>query len=96
MVLSLIISIDPLVDHAQPEEWRSQHFDPISPLADGPDLDLVSKTRPRVFILFPRIVARTHGEEVESVEQLARVFCQSAGDGIDCFLGIQVVAWRNH
>ncbi|KAH9203223.1 hypothetical protein DL95DRAFT_452068 [Leptodontidium sp. 2 PMI_412] len=55
----LRISIDPLLDRAQREEWRSQRFDPVSSLADGLDMDLISKTRPRVFILFPRIVART-------------------------------------
>ncbi|KAL5330685.1 hypothetical protein ACEPPN_000204 [Leptodophora sp. 'Broadleaf-Isolate-01'] len=55
----LRLTIDPFLDRAQREEWRSQRFDPVSPLADGLDLDSVSKTRPRVFILFPRIVART-------------------------------------
>jgi hypothetical protein len=55
----LRITIQPSLDRAQREEWRSQRFDDPSPLADGPDLDLVSKTHLRVFTLFPRIVART-------------------------------------
>lgn len=61
----LRITIDPLLDRAQ-REWRSQKFDPISPLADGPDLDLVSKTRPQVFTLFPRIVARNQKKVLPS------------------------------
>ncbi|KAH7374080.1 hypothetical protein BKA64DRAFT_714899 [Cadophora sp. MPI-SDFR-AT-0126] len=48
-----------ILDRAQREEWRSKRFDPVPTLADGHDPDLISKTRPRVFILFPRIVART-------------------------------------
>ena len=56
----LKIIANPLLDRALREEWRSQQFDPISPLSDsGSDLDL-SKTRPRVFTLFPRVII--HGE----------------------------------
>lgn len=61
---SLRITIDMVLDRGQREEWRSKRFDPVSPLADGPDQDLISKTHPRVFILFPRIVARTQGKRL--------------------------------
>ena len=57
-VSGLRITINRSLDRTRREEWRSQQFDPISPPADGFDPDLVSKTHPRVFTLFPRIVAR--------------------------------------
>ncbi|KAH6716037.1 hypothetical protein BKA61DRAFT_654913 [Leptodontidium sp. MPI-SDFR-AT-0119] len=53
-----------MLDRAQRGERRSQRFDQMSPLANGPDLDLVSKTRLRVFTLFPRIVAWTQSKLV--------------------------------
>lgn len=52
-------TIDMELDRAQREEWRSMRFDPASSLADKHDLDSISKTRPRVSILFPRIIAQT-------------------------------------
>ncbi|KAG9239931.1 hypothetical protein BJ878DRAFT_337252 [Calycina marina] len=55
----LRITIDIVLDRAQREEWRSKRFDPVASSADGHNLDLTSRTRPRVFTLFPRIVART-------------------------------------
>ncbi|KAH7350807.1 hypothetical protein BKA65DRAFT_245204 [Rhexocercosporidium sp. MPI-PUGE-AT-0058] len=55
----LKISIDPLLDRAYREEWRSQQFDPALPGdGNGTDPDLASKTHPRVFTLFPRVSAR--------------------------------------
>lgn len=55
----LKIIMDPLLDRAHREEWRSQRFDPALPFdGDGPDPDLVSNTHPRVFTLFPRVSVR--------------------------------------
>ncbi|KAH6668368.1 hypothetical protein B0J14DRAFT_658287 [Halenospora varia] len=56
----LKITVSPLLDRARREEWRSQQFDPQSPSSgsDEADLELVSRTHPRVFTLFPRVVAR--------------------------------------
>jgi hypothetical protein len=40
------------------EEWRSQQFDPVLPLSYGEvDFDVISRTRPRILTLFPRILA---------------------------------------
>ncbi|KAL5318074.1 hypothetical protein ACEPPN_015178 [Leptodophora sp. 'Broadleaf-Isolate-01'] len=55
----LKITIDPLLDRAYREEWRSQQFDPALPSdGNGTDPDLASNTHPRVFTLFPRVSAR--------------------------------------
>lgn len=55
----LEITINPLLDRAHREEWRSRQFDPALPFdGDGPDPDLVSNTYPRVFTLFPRVSVR--------------------------------------
>jgi len=55
----LKITIHPLLDRAYREEWRSQEFDPALPSDEnGTDPDLTSNTRPRVFTLFPRVLAR--------------------------------------
>jgi hypothetical protein len=54
------IIINPLLDRAQREEWRSQQFDPASPSHDRDEThsDLMSRTHPGVFTLFPRVLAR--------------------------------------
>ncbi|KAH6725016.1 hypothetical protein BKA61DRAFT_567549 [Leptodontidium sp. MPI-SDFR-AT-0119] len=55
----LEITINPLLDRAHREEWRSRQFDQALPFnGDGPDPDLVSNTYPRVFTLFPRVSVR--------------------------------------
>jgi hypothetical protein len=51
----LKIIVSPLLEPAHREEWRSQKFDPASPSSDYDDM---SKTHPRIFTLFPRVVAR--------------------------------------
>ena len=51
------------LDRAHREEWRSQQFDPASspPLHRvGTDPESISNTHPRIFTLFPRIMA--HGD----------------------------------
>lgn len=55
----LKITVSPSLDRARREEWRSQQFDPpsLSSGSDKTDLELVSRTHPRVFTLFPRVVA---------------------------------------
>ncbi|KAH6704041.1 hypothetical protein BKA61DRAFT_581292 [Leptodontidium sp. MPI-SDFR-AT-0119] len=55
----LKITIDPLLDRAYREEWRSQQFDIALPSDEnGPDPDLASNTHPTVSTLFPRVSAR--------------------------------------
>jgi hypothetical protein len=56
----LKIIVSPLLDRARREEWRSQKFDPASPSGDYDEtkLDMMSRTHPRIFTLFPRVVAR--------------------------------------
>jgi hypothetical protein len=52
----LKIIVNPLLERARREEWRSQKFDPVSPLGDYDET--MSRTHPRIFTLFPRVVAR--------------------------------------
>lgn len=54
----LKITVSPSLDRARREEWRSQRFEPASPSYDEMDSDLISRTHPRVFTLFPRVMAR--------------------------------------
>jgi hypothetical protein len=56
----LKIIVSPLLNTAHREEWRSQTFDPASPSRDYDETksDIVSKTHPRIFTLFPRVIAR--------------------------------------
>lgn len=57
------ITISQLLDRAHREEWRSPHFDTASPVdVGGLDSDIASNTHPRVFTLFPRIMARIQGK----------------------------------
>jgi hypothetical protein len=55
----LIITVNQLLDHKHREEWRSQQFDPAPPSPNGSevDFDAISRTRPRIIPLFPRVVA---------------------------------------
>jgi hypothetical protein len=53
----LQIIVSPLLERAHREEWRSQKFDPSPPLDDYDEA--MSRTHPRIFTLFPRVVA--HG-----------------------------------
>lgn len=50
----LEITVNSLLQNAHREEWRSQEFDPES--AEN-KLGVVSKTHPRIFTLFPEIIA---------------------------------------
>ena len=54
------------LDGANREEWRAQQFDPVlsSSDGDGPSLDQVSKTYPRIFTLFPRILTRYQDDQL--------------------------------
>jgi hypothetical protein len=63
----LKIIVRPLLEHVHREEWRSQEFDPASPLGDydEAELHMTSKTHPRVFTLFPRVVAREVADPVK-------------------------------
>jgi hypothetical protein len=63
----LKIIVSPLLEHAHREEWRSQEFDPASPPSDYDETkpDMMSKTHPRVFTLFPRVVARGVADPVK-------------------------------
>jgi hypothetical protein len=56
----LKIIISPLLENAHRKEWRSQKFDPSSPSGDYDEtnLDMTSRTHPRIFTLFPQVVAR--------------------------------------
>ncbi len=48
------------LDLATRNEWRSSTFDPLPLFHDNnnTDIDIVSSTHPRIFTLFPRIIAR--------------------------------------
>jgi hypothetical protein len=56
----LKIIISPLLERTQREEWRSHQFDPASPSrdCDESNSDVMYRTHPRVFTLFPRVMAR--------------------------------------
>lgn len=56
----LKIIVSPFLERARREEWRSERFDPASPPGgyDEIQLDMMSRTHPRIFTLFPRVVAR--------------------------------------
>lgn len=58
----LKIIVSPLLEPARREEWRSQKFDPAPPSAE---YDEMSKTHPRIFTLFPRVVARGVAEPIK-------------------------------
>jgi len=53
----LEVQVNSLLEHTHREEWRSEEFDPASPNNEEPKLDVVSKTHPRPFTLFPEIIA---------------------------------------
>jgi hypothetical protein len=53
----LKIVVSSSLEYAHREEWRSQEFDPASPNNDEPKLDVVSRTHPRIFTLFPQFIA---------------------------------------
>lgn len=57
------ITVTLLLDRAHREEWRSQQFDP-SCEGNEANPDLTSTTRPRIFPLFPRILAPAVGNLV--------------------------------
>ena len=50
------ITVSLLLERAHREEWRSQQFDPACE-GDETNPDLSSTTRPRIFPLFPRVLA---------------------------------------
>ncbi|CAG8957301.1 hypothetical protein HYFRA_00010724 [Hymenoscyphus fraxineus] len=75
----LEITIDPVLDLKQREDWRSQRLDP-----QDIDLQLESKiaTRPRVFRLFPRITAfHSENPEMDSSSEPEEI-CIHPGVGI--------------
>jgi len=51
--------VSTLLDRADRDQWRCQQFDPVlSPLGlDGTDTEPIFNTRPRIFTLFPRVMA---------------------------------------
>lgn len=55
----LNITVNQLLEREHREEWQSQLFDPAPPSLDrsDADFDAVSRTRPRIIALFPRVVA---------------------------------------
>lgn len=55
----LKITVNPLLEQQHREAWRSQRFDPApsSTDYDKTKIDGGTETRPRVFTLFPRVVA---------------------------------------
>jgi hypothetical protein len=55
----LTITVNQLLEREHREEWRSQQFDPALPSLDRgeADFDAISRTRPRIIALFPRVVA---------------------------------------
>ena len=54
--LKIVVSTS--LERAHREEWRSQKFDPASPSGDDETKLDMSRTHPRIFTLFPRVVAR--------------------------------------
>lgn len=56
----LRIIVNPLLHCEDREEWRSQKFDPSLPPKDRDETkqDIISSTHPRIFTLFPRIMAQ--------------------------------------
>jgi hypothetical protein len=64
----LKIIVNPLLELAYREEWRSQMFDPASPSRDYDESksDIMSKTHPRTFTLFPRITAQEVAGPIKS------------------------------
>jgi len=66
----LKIMVSPSLDPMHREEWRSQEFDPASSNNDGLKLDAASKTRPRIFTLFPWVKAREVADTVNNETEL--------------------------
>lgn len=56
----LKITVNTVLNCANREEWRAHQFDPELPLPNsgGTDFESISKTRPRVLTLFPRVTAQ--------------------------------------
>ena len=56
--LRLVVSQS--LNRAHREDWRSKDLDPVSPSGnrDETDSDLMSQTHPRIFTLFPHVVAK--------------------------------------
>lgn len=62
----LKIIVNPLLEPAHREEWRSQKFDSLpSGDHDGTNPDIMSKTHPRIFTLFPRVIAREVADPIK-------------------------------
>ena len=57
----LNITVSQSLERAHREEWRAPQFDPVAPSRgqDEADFDAISKTRPRIITLFPRVMAWT-------------------------------------
>jgi hypothetical protein len=55
----LNITVNQLLEREHREEWRSPQFDPAASSRgqDEADFDAISRTRPRIITLFPRVVA---------------------------------------
>ncbi|KFY94124.1 hypothetical protein V498_04039 [Pseudogymnoascus sp. VKM F-4517 (FW-2822)] len=51
----LKITVTPLLEPERREEWRSHIFDPLD--HDEKNLDVISRTHPRILTLFPRVIA---------------------------------------
>lgn len=51
----LKITVTPLLEPEHREEWRSQIFDPLD--HNEKNLDVISRTHPRIITLFPRVIA---------------------------------------
>ncbi|KFZ00007.1 hypothetical protein V500_01211 [Pseudogymnoascus sp. VKM F-4518 (FW-2643)] len=60
----LKITVTPLLEREHREEWRSQLFDPLD--HDEKNLDIISKTHPRIVTLFPRVIAWETARPVKS------------------------------
>jgi hypothetical protein len=55
----LKVTVSPSLKPVHREEWRYQKLDPVLPQDNYDEIrsDIMSKTHPRIFTLFPRVVA---------------------------------------
>lgn len=62
------ILVNPVLEGAHREEWRCQQFDPVAPSLNRHEtsFEIVSRTRPRIITLFPRVIARGVGDPAKS------------------------------
>lgn len=74
----LKITVSKSLDYPYREEWQSQEFDAVTTNNDGATSDAVSRTRPRIFTLFPRIIAREVAVPVQHDTEMPGSFPQGA------------------